>query len=145
MLKSTILLTLALAATSVNAVLIDFWSDMYKSGQKVTCTKLIYDECYRLPDDVVNLGLSSAQYINTEMYTNTFAITLYSGTGCNGRMDRWGFGRNTWEGPYSIEYFQSLNDNVRSFKIANRDLPTTSGAAQSEEEEWVRKPSCRIK
>lgn len=142
MFKSTILLTLALAASVTNAVTLQFWSDTYKQGRHVTCSNLYYDVCYRLDDNIANLGLSSASFGNTDMYKNTFAITLYSGAGCNVRMDRWGFQRNNWDGPYSIEYFQSLNDNVRSFKIANRDLPTTSGAAQPNEEQTVR-PSCR--
>ncbi|KAF9900354.1 hypothetical protein EC991_007458 [Linnemannia zychae] len=142
MFKSSILLGLTLLASVANAVTITFWSDNYRQGQQVVCSNLQYDFCYRLDDNHANLGLSSAAYGNGNMYMNKFAVTLYSGHGCNDRMDRWGFTRNTWDAPYFIEYFQSLNDNVRSFKIAARDLPTKSGAARKDEETTFR-PQCR--
>ncbi|KAF9921722.1 hypothetical protein FBU30_008209 [Linnemannia zychae] len=143
MFKSTFSLGLLLIASAVSATSLTFWSDMYRQGQQVTCSNLYYDICYRLDDKIANLGLSSAQFVNDNMYSSSFAVTLYSGSGCNGHMDRWGFNRNNWEAPYYIEYYQSLNDNVRSFKIANRVLSTTSGTARSDEETTVRAP-CRM-
>ncbi|KAF9328039.1 hypothetical protein BGZ91_001181 [Linnemannia elongata] len=140
MIKSAFLLTLALVASVAKATdppkafTLDFWTDAYKQGTRVSCIKLEYDNCYRLPIG----GLSSAEFKNYNLLANTFAITLYSGNGCNIAMDRWGFHRSNFDGPYTINYFQTLNDNVSSFKIANRDLPTTHGYAQPNEERTTR-------
>ncbi|KAF9272297.1 hypothetical protein BGZ88_004988 [Linnemannia elongata] len=145
MLKLSILVVLLLATTVAHAVpftYMMFWSDAYRKGRRMYCGPLQDDTCYRIPDQLVNLGLSSAQFSNGNMFANKMAVTLYSGDGCNGYMNRWGFTLNNLGGPYQIEYFQTLNDNVRSFKVAARDLPTTHGVARSDPENTV--TACRF-
>ncbi|KAF9308406.1 hypothetical protein BG003_011157 [Podila horticola] len=140
MVKSTFFLSLFLVASAVTATpitSIHFWADGNRQGRRIDCPFLNYDVCYRLSDNHVRLGLSSASFENGNTNVNKLAVTLYSGAGCNGRMDRWGFTRSSWDAPYYIEGFQLLNDNVRSFKVAARDLSTTSGAARSDEEPTV--------
>ncbi|KAF9929343.1 hypothetical protein FBU30_001704 [Linnemannia zychae] len=113
---------------------ITFYSDMYRQGKTIECPKArSFDVCYNL-DKVAHLGLSSGVYNNADIFLKSFSVTLYSGPGCNGRFDRWSFQRGYFDKPYYIEYFQSLNDNVRSFKIANFETSTTSGWAREDEE-----------
>ncbi|KAK5823621.1 hypothetical protein F5H01DRAFT_334863 [Linnemannia elongata] len=143
MLKLSILVVLLLATTVAQAVpytYLMFWSDAYRKGRKIICAPLHDDTCYRLPDDIANLGLSSASFGNGNMFANKMAVTLYSGDGCNGYMNRWGFTQNNLGPEYNIEYFQTLNDNVRSFKVAARDLPTTHGGARQDPENTERAP-----
>ncbi|KAG0357080.1 hypothetical protein BGX24_006298, partial [Mortierella sp. AD032] len=135
MFKSALLLGLFLVASTTNAAgltMLNFWPDMYRKGRMMECPMPDYDVCYRIPDQFINMGLSSASFENGNIEVNKLAVTLYSGYGCNERMDRWGFTRGSLDAPYYIEYFQSLNDNVRSFKIAARDLSTTSGPARKD-------------
>lgn len=48
-----------------------------------------------------------------------FSVILYSGASCNGQYDRWTFQLGKYKGSYNVRSFPTLNDNVRSFKVAN--------------------------
>ncbi|KAF9901387.1 hypothetical protein EC991_006238 [Linnemannia zychae] len=132
MFKSTLLLGLVLAASSVNAS-ITFWEHGGKIGRRISCNKTPwYNQCYYIAGDFANIGLSSAQFVNEEIFKSKYSVTLYSSNDCYGNFDRWSFSRGINE-EYSIHGFQSLNDNVRSFKIADYETSTTTGWASQHE------------
>ncbi|KAK3834987.1 MAG: hypothetical protein J3R72DRAFT_424477 [Linnemannia gamsii] len=144
MLKSS-LFTLALAASAISAdPTLSFYSDARQGGKQSTCYALIkLDRCYRIERAVANTGLSSASFFNKDLNLENFSVTLYSGNGCNGRFDRWSFNRLYISTPYEIDYFRTLNDKVLSFKIENRQISTTSGDANADEERTY-EPDCQI-
>ncbi|KAG0372351.1 hypothetical protein BGX24_000367 [Mortierella sp. AD032] len=82
-----------------------------------------------MPSRIVdNGGLSSAKYWQWDYVKTKFSVTFYSGSNCDGRYDRWTFPRLASQA-YNINAFHSLDNNVRSFKIADFETSTTSGDA----------------
>ncbi|KAG9067687.1 hypothetical protein KI688_011274 [Linnemannia hyalina] len=87
------------------------------------------DTCYRTAANVYNIGISSARFVNSELFLKRFSSTFNSSPIRNGYDNIWPFQRPYGSDPYNINNFPTVNDNVRSVKIANYETSNTSGHA----------------
>ncbi|KAF9966192.1 hypothetical protein BGZ70_003047 [Mortierella alpina] len=156
MFKSSILLGLAFALGAVGAVgavgnqgnktlngkkggrtAMTLYTAWYLEGVPSYCFDYEFDQCYYLSDTIVSGGLSSAKFKNFDFYLRRFSVTFYSGRYCNDYYDRWSFTLiSDYKDPeYNINQFPTLNDQVRSFKVANFHTSTESGNIGSNPED----------
>ncbi|KAF9941821.1 hypothetical protein BGZ67_003911 [Mortierella alpina] len=147
MFKSCILVGLAFAFGAVSAVGnetanafnkaevdLNFYTAWYNEGDPTYCLNFKFDQCYTLTNRIIAGGLSSARFNNYDFWVRRFTITVYSGSNCNYAYDRWSF-TTTQHTSYIINQFPTLNDNVRSFKVANFHTSTDSGNIGAKPEE----------
>ncbi|KAF9149805.1 hypothetical protein BG015_008369 [Linnemannia schmuckeri] len=139
MFKSVLLLALAASAITVAEARIDFWVDMNLDGKIITCPEASkFNVCYNV-DNVALEGISSYFFYNDKDMTKTdFSVTLYTGGKCSGGYDRWSFSVNNQDivGFYVMQ-FATMNDKVRSFKIADYQTSYVAGGYHPDPEEAV--------
>ncbi|CAO3569172.1 unnamed protein product [Mortierella alpina] len=115
-----------LSASKAPAITLTLYTAWDLGGVQSYCQYIIFDQCYTLQDAIVAGGLSSAKFNNNDFWVRRFTVTLYSGSYCNHNYDRWTF-TETQYNDYSMNQFPTLNDQVRSFKVANFKTSTESG------------------
>ncbi|KAF9292071.1 hypothetical protein BGZ68_000058 [Mortierella alpina] len=109
---------------------LNFWNI---GGDPTYCLDFNFDQCYTFSESIAAEGLSSARFNNYDFWVRKFSITVYSGSNCNYAYDRWSF-TTTQHNSYFINQFPTLNDKVRSFKVANFHTSTDSGTIGAQPE-----------
>ncbi|KAF9919997.1 hypothetical protein FBU30_010280 [Linnemannia zychae] len=110
---------------------IRFFVDTERRGTRYGCinTKR-FNQCYEIQESIRSFGLSSFESVHTGRNRDrkAYSITLYSGRGCTGQWDRWSFEQKFLD-VYKVDYFPTINDNVRTFKMADFATSSDSGNA----------------
>ncbi|KAF9125330.1 hypothetical protein BGX30_000514 [Mortierella sp. GBA39] len=114
MFRSTLLLTLAFAASVANVAAISLISSHFLNGPIMPCQEATkFDTCYRFAAD---------------LFLKSFSSTFNPSPACNGYYERYSKRPNESD-PYNINDVSTLNDNFRSFKVADFETSTASGHA----------------
>ncbi|KAF9960788.1 hypothetical protein BGZ72_005953 [Mortierella alpina] len=126
--------TMGIAADQFNLSFYPHWN---LGGEGYFCRTVEFEQCYTFRDEIIASGLSSVTFDNYSIWVKRFTLTVYSGANCNVAYDRWSFTQTYTDPDQVMGSFRTLNDNVRSFKVANFLTRTQSGTITSPPEHTV--------
>ncbi|KAG0272399.1 hypothetical protein BGZ95_011864 [Linnemannia exigua] len=141
MFASILLVSLALAASLVVEAKPDivFYTERYSKGTRYRCEELDYQTCYTagsFPQGVQSLDFTNYDFPDHK----DFSITIYSGSACNNKYDRWSFTQRD-NGKGSTGAWKSLT-GVASFEIANFLTSQVANGDIGSHKEPTKNPNC---